>query len=62
VVLPARLGAGSGPIRQRLAWSDSRILVTTDRLFRMKVAEVIETLPELTHVLVVRGSRAGLDG
>jgi acetyl-CoA synthetase len=46
---------GPDPIRRRLARGRARLLVTTPRLYRDKVASVRPHLPELGRVLVVDG-------
>jgi acetyl-CoA synthetase len=55
VVCPLSPRLGPDPIRQRLARSDTRVLVTTEHLYWKKVAQVVGTLPELTYVIVVDG-------
>jgi Acyl-coenzyme A synthetases/AMP-(fatty) acid ligases len=44
---------GPEPIRQRLAIGEGRVLVTTERLYRRKVAAIRAELTELEHVLLV---------
>jgi acetyl-CoA synthetase len=44
---------GPEPIRQRLALGEGRVLVTTEALYRRKVAGIRAALPHLEHVLVV---------
>jgi acetyl-CoA synthetase len=46
---------GPEPIRQRLQLSQARVLVTTTRLYRRKVAQLRADLPDLEHVLLVDG-------
>ncbi len=46
---------GPDPVRRRLARGRARLLVTTPRLYRDKVATARAGLPELTRVLVVDG-------
>jgi acetyl-CoA synthetase len=46
---------GPEPIRQRLALGEARVLVTTDVLYRRKVAPIRDQLPALEHVLLVDG-------
>ena len=43
---------GPEPIRQRLALGQAKVLVTTEALYRRKVAAIREGLPELRHVLL----------
>jgi len=44
---------GPEPIRQRLTIGGGRVLVTTPRLYRQKVAGIRAQLPDLEHVLLV---------
>ncbi len=44
---------GPEPIRQRLAIGDGRVLVTTERLYRRKVASIRDALPGLDHIVLV---------
>jgi acetyl-CoA synthetase len=44
---------GPEPIEQRLALGDARVLVTTPALYKRKVAQLRERLPNLAHVLLV---------
>jgi acetyl-CoA synthetase len=44
---------GPEPIRQRMAIGAGQVLVTTERLYRRKVAAIRDELPELEHVLLV---------
>jgi acetyl-CoA synthetase len=50
---------GPEPIRQRLERGDCRVLVTTEPLYRRKVASLRESLPNLEHVLLVREAEQG---
>ncbi|HSJ98602.1 MAG TPA: acetate--CoA ligase [Myxococcota bacterium] len=50
---------GPEPVKARLTLGSVRVLVTTDLLYRRKVAPIRAELPELTHVLVVRTPGAG---
>ncbi len=45
---------GPEPLKTRLQLSHARVLVTSDVLYRRKVATIREALPELRHVLIVR--------
>ncbi len=45
---------GPEPLKTRLQLGHARVLVTTDLLYRRKVATIREALPELQHVLIVR--------
>ena len=47
---------GPEPIRQRLTLGRAKILVTTESLYRRKVAPIREGLPDLRHVLLVDGA------
>jgi acetyl-CoA synthetase len=64
VFCPLFSAFGPEPIRARLAIAEARVLVTTQSLYRKKVADLRPTLPHLEHVLVVPdGPRsAALDG
>ncbi len=53
VACPLFSAFGPGPIRQRLDIGGGRVLVTTDALYRRKVAGLRDRLPELEHVLVI---------
>jgi acetyl-CoA synthetase len=55
VFSPLFASYGPDPIRQRLALGDARVLVTTDALYRRKVAPMRAQLPSLEHVLLVDG-------
>jgi acetyl-CoA synthetase len=61
VICPLFSAFGPDPIVQRLKLGDARVLVTTEALFRRKVAPVSDSLAGLEHVLVVGGD-AGRDG
>ncbi len=52
VFCPLFSSFGPEPIYQRLRKGDAKVLVTTTRLYRQKVAELRERLPQLTHVLL----------
>jgi acetyl-CoA synthetase len=47
---------GPDPVKRRLARGKARILVTTARLYRDKVAPIRESLPDLRKVLAVDGA------
>jgi acetyl-CoA synthetase len=55
---------GPEPIRQRMRIGAARVLVTTERLYRRKVAGIREQLPDLEHVVLVgsEGVRTELPG
>ncbi len=59
VYCPLFSAFGPEPVRSRLELGAVRVLVTTDLLYRRKVAPVRATLPGLEHVLVVRTPGAG---
>jgi acetyl-CoA synthetase len=50
---------GPEPVRQRLALGRGRVLVTSERHYLRKVAEIRASLPELAHVLVTARESAG---
>jgi acetyl-CoA synthetase len=54
VVAPLFAAFGPEPIRERLALGNGRVLVTTEALYRRRVAPVRDQLPDLEHVLLVR--------
>ncbi len=54
VLAPLFSAFGPEPIAQRLKLGEGHVLVTTDLLYRRKVAELRETLLDLRHVIVVR--------
>jgi acetyl-CoA synthetase len=45
---------GPEPLKTRLQLGHARVLVTTEALYRRKVAALRDALPELRHVLIVR--------
>lgn len=52
VLCPLFAAFGPEPIRQRLELGTGCVLVTTPTLYRRKVAEIRDRLPELRHVLL----------
>lgn len=60
VFLPLFSAFGPEPVHARLELSSSRVLVTTDRLYRRKVAPLRARLPALEHVLLIREDAAEL--
>lgn len=52
VFCPLFSAFGPEPIFQRLSRGDAKVLVTTERLYRQKVADMRERLPQLQHVLL----------
>ena len=59
VYCPLFSAFGPEPVKARLALGSARVLVTTDLLYRRKVAPIRGELPELRHVLIVRTPGAG---
>jgi len=53
VFCPLFSAFGPEPIRQRLGLGGGRVLVTTERFYRTKVAAIRDSLPELEHILLV---------
>jgi len=53
VFCPMFSAFGPEPIHSRMSIGDARVLVTTERLYRRKVADLRARLPGLAHVLVV---------
>jgi acetyl-CoA synthetase len=55
---------GPEPIRQRLEIGGGRVLVTTEALYRRKVAAIRDDLPEVEHVVLIspRGRATNLPG
>lgn len=53
VVCPLFPAFGPDPVRERLRLGNGRILVTTEALYRRKVADRRHELPDLEHVLIV---------
>jgi acetyl-CoA synthetase len=58
VVSPLFSAFGPEPIQQRLVLGEGEVLVTTDLLYRRKVAAIRDTLPALRHVIVVGAASA----
>jgi acetyl-CoA synthetase len=56
VLSPLFSAFGPEPIAHRLQLGEGRVLVTTDVLYRRKVAAIRDQLPALRHVIVVRTS------
>ena len=53
VVAPLFSAFGPEPIRTRLALGEAKVLVTTESLYRRKVAGIAGELPRLAHILLV---------
>jgi len=62
VFCPLFSAFGPEPIRQRLALGQGRVLLTTDALYRRKVAGLRAGLPSLEHVLLAGEADAGAAG
>ena len=64
VLAPLYTAFGPEPLRTRLSLGDARVLVTTESLYRRRVAPVVAELPTLKHVLIVADgpSRAPIPG
>jgi acetyl-CoA synthetase len=64
VYCPLFAAFGPEPIRQRLTRGEGKLLVTTESLYRTKIAGLRAALPALTHVLVVgrEGQPADIPG
>jgi acetyl-CoA synthetase len=62
VFCPLFSAFGPEPVRQRLSRGDARVLVTTERQYRQKVAVLRERLPELRHVLLIDAADDTTDG
>jgi acetyl-CoA synthetase len=62
VICPLFSAFGPAPIRERLTLGDARVLVTTEALFRRKVAPIAESLSCLEHVLLVGARSTGAAG
>jgi acetyl-CoA synthetase len=58
VVSPLFSAFGPEPIQQRLVLGEGEVLVTTDLLYRRKVAAIRDTLPALRHVIVAGAASA----
>jgi acetyl-CoA synthetase len=53
VVSPLFSAFGPEPLKTRLALGEGKVLVTTETLYRRKVAAIVDQLPALRHVLLV---------
>ena len=58
VFCPLFSAFGPEPIEQRLRLADARVLVTTPALYERKVAQLIDRLPGLRHVLLIGDAAA----
>jgi acetyl-CoA synthetase len=59
VYCPLFSAFGPEPVKARLRLGSARVLVTSDLLYRRKVAPIRAELPDLRHVLIVRTPGAG---
>ncbi|MFP4648600.1 MAG: AMP-binding protein [Halorhodospira sp.] len=50
---------GPDPIRRRLELGEARVVVTTERLFRERIAPIQGALPALEHVVLIDGEAPG---
>ncbi len=62
VFCPLFSAFGPEPIYQRLHLGDARVLVTTQRQYKQKVANLRKRLPQLQHVLLIDGEDDPGDG
>jgi len=64
LVCPLFSAFGPEPIRTRVTLGAGKVLVTTEALYRRKVAGIAADLPQLEHVLIVgeNGERSGVPG
>jgi acetyl-CoA synthetase len=53
IVCPLFSAFGPEPIRQRMAIGTPRVLVTTERFYRRKVADIRDSLTGLEHVILI---------
>ena len=53
VFAPLFSAFGPEPIHTRMMLGDGKVLVTTDRLYKRKVAEIRDRLPSLEHVIII---------
>jgi acetyl-CoA synthetase len=53
VVVPLFSAFGPEPIRTRIAIGEGKVLVTSESLFRRKVAGILGMLPTLKHILLI---------
>ena len=64
VVSPLFSAFGPEPIQTRLTIGEGKVLMTTEALYKRKIAPIIGTLPALTHILLAgeRGSAGQFPG
>jgi acetyl-CoA synthetase len=61
VFCPLFSAFGPEPARSRMEIAGTRVLVTTERLYRRKIAGIREHLPRLEHIVLVGGGEDGHD-
>ena len=61
VFCPLFSAFGPEPIKTRISMGDGKVLVTSESLYRKKVAGIRESLPGLQHVLLIRDEGAPTD-
>ena len=61
VFCPLFSAFGPEPIKARMTIAGASVLVTTERLFRRKIAPMLPDLTSLRHVILVGGGEGGLD-
>jgi acetyl-CoA synthetase len=59
VFCPLFSAFGPEPIHVRMASGRAKVLVTTERLYRRKVAAIRDRLPDLAHVVLIDGEAEG---
>ena len=64
VVTPLFSAFGPEPIKTRLSIGAGKVLVTTEALYRRKVAGIVGDLPQLQHILLIgeNGARTNVPG
>jgi acetyl-CoA synthetase len=58
VVSPLFSAFGPEPIRTRMTLGEAKVLVTTEALYRRKIAGIVGDLPRVTHILLISESGA----
>jgi len=53
VLCPLFSQFGPGPILQRMQGGDAKVLLTTSRLYKKKITELLHELPDLRYVLLI---------
>ena len=61
VFCPMFAAFGPEPIKARMSIGAAKALVTTDRLYRHKIAQIRGELPDLNHVIIVGENSGGID-